>query len=102
MGQLVSGQDAIAVARGGADRPVRGASANRFVKDVMFQYFLRGQDCAKGMRSFSMATDAGRVGSHDLQVTAVWICERQLALWAPPQAHRVGGKSQVRFGRNLS
>lgn len=77
--------EAILNMRRGEAAPVKPSSANRFVQQSVYQYWLAGRKAWDSASHLSLACDAGRVGDDDLLQNVHWSSELEVGCWGPPQ-----------------
>ena len=82
--QLVAAE-AILNKRKGEAATIRPSSANRFVQQAVYQYWLAGRKAWAKASHLSVAADAGRVGDDDLLQNVHWSSELGVGCWGPPQ-----------------
>lgn len=70
----------------GLPATINPRSAQRFCRDTMYQYFLKGREVCKIAAHASLALDGGRVSGDNLEVIAYYNGAADLAMWCPPQA----------------
>jgi hypothetical protein len=91
--QLVAAE-AILNKRKGEAAPIRPSSANRFVQQSAYQYWLACRKAWDTASHVSLAADAGRVGDDDLLQNVYWSTELGVGCWGPPQVKTNGLKNQ--------
>lgn len=99
VGQFVASQGILAKA-GVAPKTVHHRSADRFVRDNLFHYYLSSRKFWAPLRHVSIVADCGRVSGHDLMMNVAFSCERRKGSWGPPQAS--WGRRNTTFGGGTS
>lgn len=107
-GQLVAAEIALKQnSANSASSSVKPRSAQRFVRDTMYQYMLSSQKVWSHAVHVSLSCDAGRVSGDDMLQQVFYSTDLQTASWGPPQVQihtgifRVSKFEVVRFWARL-
>lgn len=82
--------------------PVDARSAARFVKSVMYQYWLSCRELFHNRRHVAISCDAARVAGDDLMSMAYISTEANCGCWGPPQVPKNWLKTQFSKTRRVS